>query len=473
MDDIIELSEINLNDDMFSSKPKSANFGGGLELLMNDKVKDNKNKGFNEQDINLDDLNNLENELNDLAEQDSDINFSSKPKSDLFTADTDKHTVKFLDEPSIGKATAETSNNTKTWDGFDKFNNIPLNPDKKVSTQPQITKEETLREKFKFLRKLEALEKKGIELSKKYSMESSLLEMQGEYETIVEEKEKSNSVKFQGNMLMACINGIEFLNGKFDPFDIKLDGWSEQLNENLTDYDEIFGELHEKYKSKASMAPELKLLFQLGGSAMMIHMTNTMFKSAMPGMDDILRQNPDLMRSFQSAAVNTMGQTNPGLSGFMSNMMNNETPNSFDRPPPPMATQGPNAPMPPMNRPGNNNSAINQNQFRQYGTNNVDDGINMRENTEKMNVNDKSSRRQPRSEMKGPSDINDILSGLKTKSINIQQVETSGFNKQPNQADNSTISISDLKSLQSTGGNMPKTSRRRKQSASNTVSLDI
>ena len=97
----------------------------------------------------------------------------------------------------------------------------------------------------------------------------------------------------------------------------------------------------------------------------------------------------------------------------------------------------------------------------------------MRENTEKMNVNDKSSRRQPRSEMKGPSDINDILSGLKTKSINIQQVETSGFNKQPNQADNSTISISDLKSLQSTGGNMPKTSRRRKQSASNTVSLDI
>ena len=90
-------------------------------------------------------------------------------------------------------------------------------------------------------------------------MESSLQEMQGEYETIMDEKEKSNSVKFQGNMLMACINGIEFLNGRFDPFDIKLDGWGEQLNENITDYDEIFGELHEKYKSKASMAPELKL----------------------------------------------------------------------------------------------------------------------------------------------------------------------------------------------------------------------
>ena len=96
-------------------------------------------------------------------------------------------------------------------------------------------------ENQEFLRKLEALEKKGIELSKKYSMESSLQEMQGEYETIMEEKAKQNSVKFQGNMLMAMINGIEFLNGKFDPFDVKLHGWSEQVQENVTDYDDIFG----------------------------------------------------------------------------------------------------------------------------------------------------------------------------------------------------------------------------------------
>ena len=268
---------------------------------------------------------------------------------------------------------------------------------------------------------------------------------------------------------MACINGIEFLNSKFDPFDIKLDGWSEQVNENLTDYDEIFSELHEKYKSKASMAPELKLMFQLGGSAMMIHMTNTMFKSAMPGMDDILRQNPDLMRSFQSAAVNTMGQTNPGLSGFMSNMMNSERSNTFDGPPPPMATQGPNAPIPPLNRPGNNNSSAYMNR---PSYNNVDDGINLRENSDKINMNDKSSRRPARSEMKGPSDIGDILSGLKTKNINIQS-STPRQQYENNAQDNSTISISDLKSLQSEGGTMPKQTRRRKQSASNTVSLDI
>ena len=97
-------------------------------------------------------------------------------------------------------------------------------------------------------------------------------------------------------------------NGRFDPFDLKLDGWSEAVNENIDEYDEVFGELHEKYGGKAKMAPELKLLFMLGGSAAMLHMTNTMFKSAMPGMDDIMRQNPELMQQFQSAAMNSMSQ---------------------------------------------------------------------------------------------------------------------------------------------------------------------
>lgn len=457
--DIIEISSVDLNDDGWSPK-KSTNFGGGIELLMNDKIKEG-HSSRQSSDIDLEDLNTLENELNHLVDDVPSSSASSfQPRSNMFGAvqDDDRPNVRFQenDIPSIGRSTAETADNHKTWDGYGKFNNVPINPDIDVSSQPQMTKEELLREKFKFLRKLEALEKKGVELSKKYTMESPLAEMQGEYETIMEEKAKQNSVKFQGNMLMAVINGIEFLNGKFDPFDIKLDGWSDQVNENINDYDEIFAELHEKYKSKASMAPELKLLFQLGGSAMMVHMTNTMFKSAMPGMDDILRQNPDLMRSFQNAAVNSMAQTNPGFSGFMSNMMNPEP--QGRGPPPPMATQGPNAVPPPMSRPGNNNSSQNFNMNANMSRSNfVDDGIQMRE---------KMRPSSSRPEMKGPSDLSDILSGLKTKTINIQEQNQAQTNN------DSTISISDLKEMQG-DLNLPKKSKRRQRSANNVVSLDI
>jgi hypothetical protein len=469
MSDILEITELDFNDNSWG-ETKSANFGGGLELLMNDKIKENSHSS---SDINLDDLNNLENELNNLVD-DTPTN-SYKPKSDLFT----KPSVSFSDETSsikiggdsnIGLGTAQTESETKTWDGYGKFNNIPVNPDKQISMEPKLSKEDMLREKFKYLRKLEGLEKKGVELSKKYTMESSLQEMIGEYETIMEEKNKHNSIKFQGNMLMACINGIEFLNSKFDPFDIKLDGWSSQVEENMTDYDDVFGELYEKYKSKASMAPELKLLFQLGGSAMMIHMSNTMFKSAMPGMDDILRQNPDLMRSFQNAAVNSMSQSSPGFSGFMSNMMNPEPQVPSGRgPPPPMATQGPNAVPPPNGRPGNNNYGRRPD-LNMSSSSFTEDGINLRENFERPDFQERTSKRQPsRPEMKGPSDITDILSGLKTKTINIQESSTT---PSPMNNDSSTISISELKELQA-DGNMPKKSGRRKKSANNTISLDI
>ena len=154
-----------------------------------------------------------------------------------------------------------------------------------------------------------------------YNMNSHLENMRNEYIKIKKQREIDNAVKFQRKMLMACVTGLEFLNNRFDPFDLKLDGWAESVNENVEEYDDVFGELHAKYASKAKIAPELKLLFMLGGSAVMIHMTNTMFKSSMPGMDDILKQNPELMQQFTQAAVNSMGESNPGFGNFMGSMM--------------------------------------------------------------------------------------------------------------------------------------------------------
>jgi len=104
---------------------------------------------------------------------------------------------------------------------------------------------------------------------------------------------------------------------------------------------------------------------------------------------------------------------------------------------------------------------------------NQNDGINIRENFSGANDGDRSTRRGPgpRAEMKGPADISDILSGLKTKTINIQEAAPT-HNINLNLNDSSTISISDLKDLQA-DGNMPKRSKRRPKSDKNTVSLDI
>ena len=469
--DIIEIGDINeldLKIDEDESRP-SVNFGGGIELLMNDKKTD-KNISSN---VDIEDITKLEEELNDLSEYDSgnkkiDNNSKKNIFGNLFGNNKDGSNIKEVlgnegNKEDLGKSTSNMNEN-KTWDGFGKFNNVPINLEKE-DKKPELSKEEELKEKFKYLRKLEDLEKKGVNLSKRYNMDSDLQEMIGEYETIIAEKERSNSVKFQGKMLMAMVTGLEFLNNRFDPFDIKLEGWGEQLNENIEEYDDIFGELHEKYKSKAKMSPELKLLFQLGGSAVMVHMSNTLFKSAMPGMDDIMRQNPELMKQFTSAAVNTMGNNgNPGFAGFMNNVFaGNNSGNdsglgfgpSIRREMPPNINEGP--------PPAPVETKLPERSQRTQNIPNRPDIMSARGMSINNNEgNADEEERIVRPEMRGPSnkqsDINSLLSGLKSKSINVENKESS------------TISIDDLKDL--TNMKVPK-SKRKQKSDKNIVSLDI
>ena len=54
------------------------------------------------------------------------------------------------------------------------------------------------------------------------------------------------------------------------------------------------------------VAPEIKLIMMLGGSAMMFHLTNSMFKSVMPNMNDVIKQNPGLVQNMMSAVQNTV-----------------------------------------------------------------------------------------------------------------------------------------------------------------------
>ena len=435
--------KINIDD----NKPqKSVNFGPGAEMLMNP----NKNKATSPRaDINL-------SELNDIG----DIDITDKPKvkrpsftdvtSNIFgKPDNSPGITLKVDEPiPVNPLKSATTNpKVETDDGFKTFNEIPVAPSAPPPS-PSLSPEETLREKLKILRKLEDLEKRGIQLTKKYSMESSLAEMKGEYEMIKNEKEKKNSIKFQGKMLMAFVSGLEFLNGRFDPFDLKLDGWSEAVNENIDEYDEVFGELHEKYGGKAKMAPEIKLLFMLGGSAAMLHMTNTMFKSSMPGMDDIMRQNPELMQQFQTAAMNSMNQNNPGFGQFMGGVMGGG---------------GGSGPMPPMGAPPMPPMEMRQNPPQMRRTRARPDVAASRrpQYDDAVDLNDKFSK-TPRAEMKGPSDLNDILSGLKTKKINIAQKDT-----------NSVVSVNELNEMKNSVLEKPKKSRRKPKSERNTISLNF
>lgn len=180
----------------------------------------------------------------------------------------------------------------------------------------RLDPEEERKMKSDLINKLNRLEAKGFQISRKFTMDNSLDEIKTEFERLMDSRNLENSIKFQRQMMMGVVTGLEMMNQKFNPFDWQLDGWSESVHENVDDFDEVFEELYDKYKGKGNMPPEARLLFMLVGSGFMFHMSNNFFRSKMGGttMDDILRNNPALAKQMAAAAAQAAG---PGFGNFM------------------------------------------------------------------------------------------------------------------------------------------------------------
>ena len=309
--------ESNIGIDLLINKSKTAGgdtpkqqtheFKPSDPVIKNDSIESN-NLNITLSDIGSPSTTTQRNSLSDTPI--TSINLESDKKSDDFNLNLDDL---FADDKKPSTNILDDSNKTPS---------INLDDSKPSTPIPVKSYEELQKEKAEYLRLLERLEQKGLHLHKKFNMNSDYNEVKSEFDRLTRQRECNQSVKFQRKMLIAVVTAVEFLNTKFDPFDVKLEGWSESVHENVNDYDDVFEELHEKYQSKSKMAPELKLLFMLGGSGFMFHLTNTMFKSSLPGMGDIMKQNPDLMKQFASAAASSMGNTQPGFSNFMGGLFN-------------------------------------------------------------------------------------------------------------------------------------------------------
>jgi len=203
-----------------------------------------------------------------------------------------------------------------------------------VSTNNVVKKKgsrnNVMKEKKEIIYQIDRLEQRGYKIPYKFNLNSDLEEMRLEYNKIIKEKELDNSVRFSRKMLMAFVTAGEYLNNRYDPLAIQLEGWSDQVHDNITEYDDIFEELHEKYKSAGKkMPPELRLLISLSGSAFMFHLTNRMFKEQkLPDVENVLKSNPELMKQFQQAAAKEyiLPQNNRNdINNFSGNNNNNSS----------------------------------------------------------------------------------------------------------------------------------------------------
>lgn len=330
------------------------------------------------------------------------------------------------------------------------------------------------KEKSDYLNKLQRLEQKGFPVARKFTMDNNLDEIKTEYYRLVDARQLETSIKFQRQMLMGAITGIEWLNGRFDPFDLKLDGWSEQVHENVEDFDEIFEELYDKYKDRGKMSPEMRLIMAVGGSGFMCHVSNSFFRSKMPSMDDVLKKNPELARQMAAAAAQSAG---PGFGNFMGAALGVQQPPSVSQQPPVgFPTNAGPAPFGPTASP----SAPTANTGAFFGAS-ASTPMEMPSSSQPQ-----VQRATARREMTGPSGVEDILrtfeevSRAEMAAAAMPQPAT-GFATQPAvaaamQSGMSVISAEDMMSQADTARTGATSGRRRRRAqppVGNTIALNV
>ena len=328
-------------------------------------------------------------------------------------------------------------------------------PSINLAAATRLSVEEEKKKKMELINKLNRLEGKGYSLTKRFTMDNALDEIQQEFDRLVDAKNLEASLRFQRQCLMGVATGAEFLNSKFNPFDWDLDGWSESVHENIEDFDEVFEELYDKYKGRGNMPPEAKLLMSLVGSGFMFHMSNSFFRSKSNNFDagDIFKNNPQLAKQFAQAAAQQAG---PGFGNFMGAAMGVQP--QQQQAPSQMNGSGPfyqSSQMPPQ----------------------------MPQNMAAM-----APAPGPRREMKGPSGMDDILKtfqevrGAEMDPVPPMYPPPASFMNQPAMQAAAEISsvhsgdISDVESVRTTATSGQRTGRGRRKPtvpAGNTMTLNL
>jgi hypothetical protein len=285
-------------------------------------------------------------------------------------------------------------------------------------------------------------------------MDNSLDEIKQEFTRLVDARNLESSLRFQRQMLMGAITGMEWLNNKFDPFDVKLEGWSESVHTNVEDFDEIFEELYDKYKERGKMPPEMRLMFAVAGSGFMCHVSNSFFRSKMPSMDDVLRQNPMLAKQMAQAAAASAG---PGFGNFMGMAMGM----------PQGMGQGVPMQSAPMDPPGPTGAFF---------------GSSARSAPNPSPAAQAAAAAPLRREMKGPSGVDDILKTF--EEVRRTELESMGRAPPPNNSVQPAMVAAELQSLASedmasqaestrTGGGSGRRRGRKAAPVGNMLSMDV
>ena len=247
----------------------------------------------------------------------------------------------------------------KTFDGLENLNAEQF---LSSSTFParRMNEENIMKEKYEILRKFERLQRLGVPMRKRFTLDSPLDEMKMELEFIKREKDADATIKQFCDWFITGMSALEWSSKNvplMKAFGLQLDGLSESAQMNVGEMEDDFEELYDLYGEKMKMHPLVRIPIRTCMMVYMVHLTNQMARKVpIPNIDEVMRSNPDIARQLATAAMQQQTQSmrsapqqpqvpqvSPlsGLANFMSGMVPPPPPQQTSIKPPPTTIKSP------------------------------------------------------------------------------------------------------------------------------------
>jgi Family of unknown function (DUF5767) len=194
---------------------------------------------------------------------------------------------------------------TRSRDGIENLNaEAYLKP---AVSAPKVSEDAIVKRKYELLRKFDRLNRLGVPMRKRFTMDSPVEEMELELEFIRREKSMDSTIKQFSEWFISGMSALEWGSKNVNMmkmFGLQLDGLSQSAQMNVGDYEEDFEELYELYGDKMRMHPLVRIPMRTCMMVYMVHLTNQMaMKAPVPNIQEILRTNPDIARQMAASAM--------------------------------------------------------------------------------------------------------------------------------------------------------------------------
>ena len=164
-------------------------------------------------------------------------------------------------------------------------------------------------EKQQVLMDMERLKLQGIKLTKEWTLNDRLDDMQFEVRRHMLHLDEMNNINMMRDGMRLMCSGFEMINGKLRF--LELDGWASEVCSDMNKYDNALGRIYRKYWRRGTQnSPEMEIAMGLIGSMGMYHFKKKMQTNMFGGAQGFAPNMPSMPGNMANMAASMAGMNN-------------------------------------------------------------------------------------------------------------------------------------------------------------------